>query len=168
MTEKKSSMAPVLRSPIVLFWAITLCLIGLLTSQTITANQKFDDESILSEIVSNTVKIMRKNGYEMPEYRVIDGGTDVPIYGPQEKYAFFGYLEKNWSREKQTIVLHFYEATLLPSEGRIELINYLVSLHVKQQGGFSLVLRMMEKKYKKGQIVRPDAFLEIKLNRIER
>ena len=64
-------------------------------------------------------------------------------------------------------MLHFYEATLLPSEGRIELINYLVSLHVKQQGGFSLVLRMMEKKYKKGQIVRPDAFLEIKLNRIE-
>lgn len=158
-------------SPLVLCWAITLGLIGLLTSQTTMANQQLDDVSVLSEIVSNTVKIMRRNGYEMPEYRVrvIDGGggTDVPISGPPEKYAFFGYLEKSWLQDKRTIVLHFYEANHLPSVGRIELINYLVSLHVKQRGGFALSLRMMEGNYKKGQIVRPDAFLEIKLNRIE-
>ncbi|MEZ5616212.1 MAG: hypothetical protein R3E35_13485 [Rhodocyclaceae bacterium] len=153
--------------PIILCWAMALGLIGLLTSQPIMANQQLDDESFLSEIVSNTVKIMRRNGYEMPEYRVIDGGTDVPISGPPEKYAFFGYLEKSWLQDKRTIVLHFYEANLLPSAGRIELINYLVSLHVKQRGGFALTLRMMKDNYKKGQIIRPDAFLEIKLNRIE-
>jgi len=131
------------------------------------ASQQQSDEVILSEIVSTTVKIMRRNGYEMPEYKVIDGGTDLPISGPPEKYAFFGYLEKKWLQKKPMIVLHFYEANHLPLEGRIELINYLVSLHAKHRGSFALYLRMMKGNYKKGQIVIPDAFLELKLNRIE-
>ncbi len=131
------------------------------------ASQQQSDEVILSEIVSTTVKIMRRNGYEMPEYKVFNGGTDLPISGPPEKYAFFGYLEKSWLQEKPTIVLHFYEANHLPLEGRIELINHLVSLHAKHRGNFALSLRMMKGNYKKGQIVKPDAFLEMKLNRIE-
>lgn len=158
-------------SPLDLCWVITLGLISLLTSQTTMANQQFDDVSLLSEIVSDTVKIMRRNGYEMPEYRVsaIDGGggTDVPISGPPEKYAFFGYLEKSWLQDKRTIVLHFYEANHLPLGGRMELISHLVSLHAKHRGRFALSLRMMEGKYKKGQIVRPAAFLEMNLNRVE-
>lgn len=154
-----------------IFWVITLGLVSLLTSQTTMANQQFDDVSLLSEIVSDTVKIMRRNGYEMPEYRVrvTDSGvgTDVPISGPPEKYAFFGYLEKSWLQDKRTIVLHFYEANRLPLGGRMELINHLVSLHAKHRGRFALSLRMMEGAYKKGQVVRPAAFLEMNLNRIE-
>lgn len=147
--------------------AISLVLIILLTPQITTADQNQSNEALLKEIVSATVRIMRSNGYEMPDYRVINGGTDVPISGPPEKYTFFGYLEKSWLQEKPTIVLHFYEANHLPLEGRKELINYLVSLHARQHGGFALSLRMMKGVYKKGQVFRPDAFLEMRLNRIE-
>lgn len=138
-----------------------------LTFQIATADQKESSEALLSEIVSATVRTMRSNGYEMPDYRVNSGGTDVPISGPAEKYAFFGYSEKGRPQEKSAITLHFYEADHLPLEGRRELISHLVTLHAKRHGDFTLSLRMMKSKYKKGQIVLPEAFLEMKLGRIE-
>lgn len=64
-------------------------------------------------------------------------------------------------------MLHFYEANHLPLEGRKELISYLISLHAEQHGSFALSLRMMKDRYKKPQIVTPDAFLEMRLVRIE-
>lgn len=85
----------------------------------------------------------------------------------QKNMLFFGYLEKDRLQEKQIIVLHFYEANRLPLEGRMKLINYLVTLHAKRHDGFTLSLRMMKSNYKKGQFILPTAFLEMKLSRIE-
>lgn len=123
-----------------------------------------EEQLLLSQIVSATVRIMRSNGYEMPSYRVRSGGTDVPISGPPEKYPFVGYLEKSWLQEKPTIVLYFYEANHLPLQGRKELINYLVSLHDEKEGGFVLSLRMTGANRKKLQLIEPEYFFEMKLN----
>lgn len=165
--------------PIVLCWTITLGLVGLLTSQTIMASQQLSDESILSEIVSNTVKIMRRNGHEMPDYRVRDGSaTDVPVSGPPEKYAFFAYREGDgrtfpsvmWSRWidiKPIYAMHFYEADQIPVAARTQLIDYLINLHEARGRNFTLYLRMTRDRYKKPQITMPPAFIELKLNRIE-
>lgn len=147
--------------------SLMFCLFILVASWRVTANQQSDDEATLMEIVSVTVKIMRQNGYEIPDYRAINGGTDVPISGIPEKDAFFGYLDKGWFRHNSIITLHFYGATHLPEEARKELINYLVTLHSKRHCGFSLSLRMMSESYKKGKITRPDTFLELHLNRTE-
>ena len=97
--------------------------------EMINAGQKMSNQTLLLEMIPRIVQIMRRNGYEMPDYRVIDGRTDVPISGLPEKHAFFGYVDKGWLKNNQKIALYFYEADQLPISGRTELIDYLLGMY---------------------------------------
>jgi len=164
MSEKRS-MTPII--PILCCaMTMTLGLTIFLLPRTATANPQQNDEAILSEIILATVKLMCRNGYEMPDYRVVNGHTDVPISGPPEKYAFFGHPENEWIERKRIIVLDFYEAHKIPLSGRTQLIDYLMNLHEERHGGFALHLYMTSAKYKKPQVFKPEPFFEMKLNRI--
>lgn len=132
------------------------------------ANQNISYQALLAEIVPTIVQIMRKNGYEMADYRVVGGHTDVPISGPPEKHAFFGYVDKRWLKGGEKIILNFYEADQLPLAGRTQVIDYLLKLHEEKNGGFALTLYMTKTKYKKPQLAMPEAFLEVNLNQIAR
>ncbi|MCX7626818.1 MAG: hypothetical protein N2Z69_00130 [Methylophilaceae bacterium] len=134
----------------------------------VMANQNISHQTLLAEIVPTIVQIMRKNGYEMADYRVIGGHTDVPISGTPEKHAFFGYVDKSWLKDGEKIILNFYEADQLPLTGRVQLIDYLLRLHEEKKGGFALTLYMTKTKYKKPQLIRPEAFLEMNLNQLAR
>lgn len=150
-----------------LFKAISILMVlFLITSESARANHNVNHQTLLTEIVSTVVQIMRKNGYEMPDYRVVDGHTDVPILGPPQKHAFFGYVDKKWMNGSAKIILVFYEADLLPFAGRIQVINYLLRLHEEKRGDFALRLYMTNAKYKKPQLTIPEAYLEINLNPI--
>lgn len=132
------------------------------------ANQKISHQTLLAEIVPTIVQIMHKNGYEMAHYRVIGGHTDVPISGPPEKHAFFGYVDEGWLKGGEKIILKFYEADQLPASGRLQVIDYLLKLHEEKNYGFTLSLYMTKAKYRKPQLIMPETFLEMNFNSIVR
>lgn len=140
----------------------------LLLSGFAEANQTLSHQALLAEIVPAVVQIMRRNGYEMADYRVVGGHTDVLISGPSEKHAFFGYVDKGRLKDGEKVVLSFYEADQLPLAGRVQVIDYLLKLHEENGGSFALSLYMTKAKYKKPQPVMPVAFVEINLNRVSR
>jgi len=148
--------------------ALLLLVVLLITPGMVMAGQITSNQAILAEIIPNIVQLMRNNGYVMPEYRVIEGRTDVSISGPPERHAFFGYVDKGWLNKDQKIVLYFYEADQLPIAGRRQVIDYLLKVFEEKSGAFSLSLYMTRARYKKPQLTMPDAFLEIHLNQTAR
>lgn len=132
------------------------------------ASQNIKLQTLLAEIVPTIVQIMRKNGYKMVDYRVVGGHTDIPISGPLERHAFFGYVDKGWLKGGEKIVLHFYEADQLPLSGRVQIIDYLLKMYEEKNGGFALSLYMTKAKYKKPQLIMPEAFVELNLNQVSR
>ena len=143
-------------------------LLFLTIPEKVMSIQNISNQNLLVEIVPTIVQIMRRNGYQMANYRVNGEHTDVPISGPPEKHAFFGYVDKGWLMGSGKIVLNFYEADQLPLAGRVQLIDYLLRMHEKKSGDFALSLYMTKAKYKKPQLIMPEAFLEMNLNQIAR
>lgn len=153
------------QSPIFVF---ILSLFWLLVSDCYATepNQRREAEILLVKIVSDVTKVMRKNGCDMPEYIVRDGSSDLPITARSERHTFFAYVDTGWIKNESKIVLHFYEADQIPAIARTRLISYLIDLHEGYQHNFSLLIRLMDQKYKKFQIIPPRAFVEVELNRV--
>jgi len=121
---------------------------------------------ILTRLVSETMLIMRSNGYDMPSYRVVNKRhSDISIHGPLEKHAFFAYIDSGLIT-KQKIMISMYEADKLSIEARAEWVNYILRLHYEIEGGFNLELCLTKSKYKKPQLVMPDCFTRLVLTEI--
>lgn len=122
---------------------------------------------ILNRIVSETMLIMRNNGYDMPNYLVRQSKySSGPVSGPPEKHAFFAYIDSGLVTKKQKIMISMYEADKLSIEARAEWVNYILRLHHEVEGGFNLELCLTKSKYKKPQIVMPGCFARLVMTQI--
>ncbi len=121
---------------------------------------------ILSEIVDETMLVMRDNGYDMPNYRVINKRhSDISIHGPLERHAFFAYIDSGLIT-RQKIIVSMYEADKLPVKARAEWIKYIIGLHYEVDGGFNLELCLTNSKYKKPQLGMPSCFVKLVLTEV--
>lgn len=136
----------------------------LIVSPSVLPSDENEPQAVLAEIVPMLVTIIRKHGYEAPDYRVFDGHTDVPVSAVPATSPFFGYVRNDKLNKRQTIVLHFYQVDKLSAEARVELINYVIHVYEEKNRGLSFSLRMMRAVYKKPQIMIPEALVEINLN----
>lgn len=126
-----------------------------------------DYGEILTRIVNETILIMRSNGYDMPNYRVVNKKhSDISIHGPLERHAFFAYIDSGLITKNQKIVVSLYEADKLPLKARTEWINYILELHHEVDDGFNLELCLTKSKYKKPQIVMPSCFVRLDLTEV--
>lgn len=127
-------------------------------------------DDLLTQIVERTVEIIRSHGYPFPRYVVRNGGTDLPISEDRVSVDFFASSEKSrsWSGgDPWSFRLQIYDARKIPVKARSDLVKYLVELHEARNGDFGMSLFMMEQNYRKGALVRPSAFLELKLNKTQ-
>lgn len=152
---------------------ILLCIVFLISLPKIasaTADVPQSSDELLTQIVDRTIEIIRSHGYPFPRYVVRNGGTDLPISEVRVSVDFFASTEKSRSwigGDPWSFTLQIYDARKIPVKARAELVKYLVELHEARGGDFEMSLFMRERKYRKGALIRPPAFLEIKLNKTQ-
>lgn len=138
------------------------------------AENRPPEDLLLEKIVHGYINILKQYGlttkqhrfYEGRNFNVRDGAVSFPVLD-EDNGMFFGYIANRWFGDKFSYKLHFYEADKIPLAARLELIEYSMRFHEEHARNSTLAIRMMKGRYKKLGIL-PDAFLEMKLDRIER
>lgn len=125
--------------------------------------------NILEKIVYGSIEVLQKNGFNMLKYDVRNGShTDLPLSSGPPNIGFFAHKDTSWIGGGASYKMNFYEVDKIPVAARMQLIAFLVKLHEAEGRSFTLTLRMMRDQYKKPEIIKPAAYIELKLNQIER